>query len=427
MAQLYPFTDPRSSGPRVIVSGEGAWVTDGEGRRFLDAVAGLWCTALGWSNEELVEAAADQMRRLPYYHSFKGRAPEPTERLAQRLAAMLPGDLDHVFFGLSGSDAVETAVKIAQFYQNARGKTAKKRIIAREGAYHGSGIVSFGLTGLAYLHGGFDQPKGLVVRAGRPHHYGDGRPNESPRQFAERRARELDEQIRAEGPDTIAAMIGEPIMGAGGVIIPPEGYWDAVQEVLRAHDILLIADEVITGFGRTGRMFGCETYGIRPDLMTMAKQLTSAYLPLSATAVSRPVFETVAEHAHGMGIFGHGFTYGGHPVSCAVALKALEIYERMDLLARVERLGAHLEARLAALRGRPGVGDVRSQGLIGAVELHPGLGPRAGAEAEARGVFFRVVGDILAFCPPYVVTEDEIDHMVAVLGDSVAAALDQAA
>lgn len=427
MAQLYPFTDPRSAPPRVIVSGEGCWVTDSEGNRFLDAVAGLWCAALGWGNEELVEAAADQMRRLAYYHSFKGRAPEPAERLAERLAAMLPGDLERVFFGASGSDAVETAVKIAQFYQNARGKPRKKRIIARAGAYHGSGIVSFGLTGLAYVHGGFDQPAGLVIRAGRPHHYADGHPNESPRQFAERRARELDDQIRAEDPDTVCAFIGEPIMGAGGVIIPPEGYWDAVQEVLRAHDILLIADEVITGFGRTGPMFASELYGIRPDLMTLAKQLTSAYVPLSATAVSRPVFEALAEHAHGMGIFGHGFTYGGHPVSCAVALKALDIYERMDLPAHVTRLGAHLEGRLAGLQGRPGVGHVRSQGLIGAVELLPGLGARAGAEAEARGVFFRVIGDILAISPPLIVSEEEIDHIVSVLGASVAAAVDQAA
>jgi adenosylmethionine-8-amino-7-oxononanoate aminotransferase len=428
MGQLYPFTDPLSGqAPRVIVSGEGCWVTDEAGNRFLDAVAGLWCVALGWSDEELVEAAADQMRRLPFYHSFKGRASEPTERLAATLVPMLPGDLSHVFFGTSGSDAVETAVKVAQFYQNARGKPRKKRIVARHGAYHGSGGVSFGLTGMSYVHGGFDRPEGAVIRCGRPHHYAEARPNESEGQFARRLADELDATLRAEDPDTVCAMIGEPIMGAGGVIIPPEGYWGAVQEVLRAHDVLLIADEVITGFGRTGRMFGCETYGIRPDMMTMAKQLTSAYAPLSATAVSREIHEVVGESAHGMGIFGHGFTYGGHPVSCAVALKAIEIYERMDLPAHVTRLGAHLASRLDGLRGRPGVGHVRSQGLIGAVEVTPGLAARAGMEAEARGVFFRIVDDSLCFSPPLVVTEEEIDHFVAVLGDSVAAVVGEAA
>ena len=428
MAQLYPFTDPLSgTAPRVIVEGRGCWVTDDRGERFLDAVAGLWCVALGWGNEELVEAASDQMRRLAFYHSFKGRAAEPAERLAERLVPMLPGDLSHVFFGTSGSDAVETAVKIAQFYQNARGKPEKKRIVARHGAYHGSGAVSFGLTGMGYVHGGFDLPGDAVIRVGRPHHHAEGQPNESPAQFSRRLAAELDDAIRAAGPDTVCAMIGEPIMGAGGVIIPPEGYWGAVQEVLAAHDVLLIADEVITGFGRTGPMFACELYGIRPDLMTMAKQLTSAYAPLSATAVSREVHEVLAESAHGMGIFGHGFTYGGHPVSCAVALKALEIYDRMELPAHVARLGERLAARLATLRGRPGVGDVRSQGLIGAVETTPGLAARAGAEAEARGVFFRIVDDSLCFSPPLVVSEDEIDHIVAVLGDAVAAVVGEAA
>ena len=428
MTQLYPFTDPLSgTPPRVIVSGDGCWVTDESGNRFLDAVAGLWCVALGWGNEELVEAASDQMRRLAFYHSFKGRAAEPAERLAATLVPMLPGDLSHVFFGTSGSDAVETAVKIAQFYQNARGLPRKKRIVARVGAYHGSGAVSFGLTGMGYVHGGFDQPAGLVLRTGRPHHHAEGRPNESSAQFARRRADELDREIAAAGPDTICAMIGEPVMGAGGVIIPPEGYWGLVQEVLRAHDVLLIADEVITGFGRTGPMFASELYGIRPDLMTMAKQLTSAYAPLSATAVSREVHDVLADSAHAMGIFGHGFTYGGHPVSCAVALRAIEIYARMDLPTHVGRLGEHLAARLAGLRGRPGVAHVRSVGLIGAVELSPGLAARAGAEAEARGVFFRIVDDSVCFSPPLVVAEEEIDHIVAVLGDSVAAVVGEAA
>ena len=390
-------------------------------------MAGLWCVALGWGNEELVEAAADQMRRLSFYHSFKGRAAEPTERLAATLVPMLPGDLSHVFFGTSGSDAVETAVKIAQFYQNARGKPGKKRIVARHGAYHGSGAVSFGLTGMGYVHGGFDLPGDAVIRIGRPHHYAEGHPNESPGQFARRLAEELDREIGRAGADTVCAMIGEPIMGAGGVIVPPEGYWGLVQEVLRAHDVLLITDEVITGFGRTGPMFASELYGIRPDLMTMAKQLTSAYLPLSATAISRQVHDVLAESAHGMGIFGHGFTYGGHPVSCAVASKAIEIYHRMELPTHVARLGGHLAERLARLRGRPGVGDVRSVGLIGAVEVTPGMGARVGAEAEARGVFFRIVEDSVCFSPPLVVTEEEIDHIVAVLGDSVAAVVGQAA
>lgn len=280
MSQLYPFTDPvtaLTSPPTVMRSGSGCHVTDTEGREYLDAVSGLWCASLGFSNERLIAAAAGQMGELPYYHSFMGRAAESTEMLAEKLASKLPGDLNHVFFGCSGSEAVDTAAKLVRFYWNAKGQPGKKHIIAREAGYHGSGILSASLTGMSYCHDGFDLPDPSVLRAGRPHYYQDAEPGESEIDFSKRRAAELEALIQAAGPETIGGFIGEPVIGSGGVIPPPEGYWAEIQAVLARHDILLIADEIITGFGRTGAWFASEKYDIKPDLMTMAKQLTGAY------------------------------------------------------------------------------------------------------------------------------------------------------
>ncbi|MCF6445637.1 aminotransferase [Nereida sp. MMG025] len=426
MAQLYPFTDPRAADqtpPITIASGDGCWVTDVHGTRYMDAVAGLWCTALGWSNRELIDAAQAQMQQLPYYHSFKGRSIDVTDQLATKLAQITPEGIERFFFGCSGSEAVDIAVKIARFYQNGRGKTDKKQIISRHGAYHGSLTTSAGLTGLAYAHGGFDLP--WPIRVGRPHYHGEAHSGESEAQFTQRLVDELEATITDHGTDTIAAMIGEPVMGAGGVIIPPAGYWAGVQEVLKAHDILLIADEVICGFGRTGSWFGCNTYGIAPQMMTMAKQLTSAYAPLSAVGIHADMYEVIADFGHQHGTFGHGLTYGGHPVSCAVALKAIEIYERMDVEATVQARGAHLAKRLERFKTMNSVGNVRSKGLIAAVELDPasGLtGAMVGAEAEKRGVFFRIIGDTIAMSPPLIVSDDEIDHFTDVLEDSIQAA-----
>lgn len=416
MGQLHPFTDPLSQGaPRRIVSGEGLQVTDARGAVLTDAVSGLWCASLGFAPLRLAEAAAAQMRELAYYHGFMGRAQDVTERLAERLAARLPGDLDHLLFATSGSEAVETAVKLARYAQAARGRGDRVRIIAREGAYHGSGHVSAALTAMTYCHEGFDLPHAAVLRTGRPSYLHCADPGDSERAFSRRRARELDALIREADPSTIAAFIGEPAQGAGGVILPPEGYWDEIQEVLAKHSILLIADEIITGFGRTGQWFGCETWGIRPDLMTMAKQMTAAVFPMSAVAMTDAVHSDVARFAHSLGTFGHGVTYGGHPVGAAVALECLDIYEEMDLPAHIGRLGAHLGERLDAMVGRPGVRDVRRAGLLAAVELAPGLGAVAGAEAELRGVLFRIIGDVLAIAPAYTATTADLDAIADVL------------
>ncbi len=428
MAQLYPFADPvalREAPPRVIVRGQGAWVWDEDGGRFLDAVAGLWCASLGFSHEELARAAYDQMTTLGYYHSFKGRAAKPADDLAAKLVKVTPEGIDEIFLACGGSEAVDTAIKFARAYRNATGEPGRKKIIARTGAYHGSLGMSAALTGMDYVHSGFDMPGG-IVRIGRPHHHGDGRPNESEAQFAARLVAELEEAIAAEGPETICAMIGEPVMGAGGVIVPPEGYWPAVREVLDRHGILMIADEVINGFGRVGTWFGSERYGMRPDMMVMAKQLSGALAPVSAVGMSREIADALARQSHALGTFGHGVTYGGHPVACAVALKTIEIYERMDLIAHVAAKAAVLEGALARFRGMPGVGNVRQAGFIAAVEVDrdSGVGGAdVGAEAEARGVFLRIVGDSLCICPPYVIEDAEIGTIADVLEASIAACM----
>lgn len=423
MAQLYPFTDPKAAdaeAPRCIVQGRNGHVTDADGNCFLDAVSGLWCASLGFDHPRLIRAAQSQMEKLAYYHSFMGRTCDVTERLAERLAARLPGDLSHVFFATSGSEAVESAVKMVRYYQNARGKPGKKRLIAREGGYHGSGQMAAALTGMSYCHDGFDVPLDEVVRVGRPHYLRDGEPGETEVEFSRRRARELDDTIRREDPDTIGAFIGEPAMGSGGVILPPDGYWEAIQEVLAKHDILLIADEIITGFGRTGRWFGCETWGIRPELMTMAKQLTAAYFPMSAVAMTQQVRNVIAEAAHGMGTFGHGVTYGGHPVGAAVALETLDIYEEIDLEAHVAKLGTHLGRGLSEIGKMPGVLQTRRAGFLAAVELNTTKEAEAVvAAAERKGVFFRLIGPVLAISPPYTLSTAELDEIVAVLSESL--------
>ena len=424
MAQLYPFTDPvtaQETPPTVMASGRGCYVTDTTGRECLDAVGGLWCAALGFSNERLAAAAAGQLRTLPYYHSFMGRTAAPTEALAAKLVTLLPGDLNHVFFGCSGSEAVDTAAKLVRFYWNAKGKPGKKRIIARDAAYHGSGILSASLTGMDYCHTGFDLPDNAVLRAGRPHYYQDAAPGESEIDFSKRRAAELDALIRTAGADTIGAFIGEPVIGSGGVLPPPEGYWAEIQNVLARHDILLIADEIITGFGRTGAWFASQKYGLKPDMMTMAKQLTAAYFPLSALAFSDRIHDAISGYAHELGTFGHGFTYGGHPVGCAVALEAIAIYEEMDLPTHVQALARVLQGALAPLTSHPRIGDIRQTGLMSGVEfLDEGFAAQVLAEAENRGVLLRRIGPTLAISPPLIVTPDEITHIVDVLTASIA-------
>ncbi len=428
-AHLYPFTDPvtaRATPPKQMVSGDGAYVTDTLGNTYLDAVSGLWCASLGFNPERLQKAATDQMGKLGYYHSFMGRTGEVTNHLAERLVEKLPNGIDHVFFGTSGSEAVENAIKFARYFQIGRGKSTKARIIARDGAYHGSGSISAALTGMSYCHDGFDVPLSEVIRTGRAHHFADAHQGESETDFAKRRVQELEELIVTQDPETICAFIGEPLMGSGGVFIPPEGYWQGVQEVLRKYDILLIADEIITGFGRTGQWFGSQTFGIKPDMMTMAKQLTGAMFPLAAVGMSAQIYDGLSEHAHRLGTFGHGVTYGGHPVGAAIALETLKIYEEMDLPVHIGAVGAHLRKALEPLQDMASVGNIRSIGFVAGIEFTKNGVPddatarAVGEEAERRGVLFRIINNTLAISPPYICTTHDIDKMVQIMRDSIA-------
>jgi adenosylmethionine-8-amino-7-oxononanoate aminotransferase len=429
-AHLQPFRDPLDENlPLVITGGDGCFVIDDAGNRYLDAAAALWCTSLGFSNARLISAAERQYRSLPYYHSMMGRTSGRSEELAQVLTARLPGDLNHVFFGSSGSEAVDSAIKLAHFYQNGRGNKTKKSIIARDGAYHGSGFLSAAATGFAYCHDGFDVPVGQIIRVTRPHFARHRLDGESELDFSQRLADEIDSAIQEAGADNVCAMIGEPALGSGGAIPPPAGYWAAVQAVLRKHDVLLIADEIITGFGRTGQWFGSETYSIEPDLMTMAKQLTGSYFPMSAVAVSDRIVGEMNDFAHELGTLGHGFTYSGHPVGAAIALEALAIYEEMDLPAHVAERADYLAARLASVAARPEVFEVRQVGLMVGVELNaigdPGpeqVGRAGEAVKEAgleRGVIFRNISDTIAVSPPMIIEPDEIDFLIDVLEASL--------
>ncbi|HET7341716.1 MAG TPA: aspartate aminotransferase family protein [Methylomirabilota bacterium] len=425
--QLHPFTNlgrHESEGPLVITRGKGVYVTDESGRDYLEAMAGLWCTALGFGEARLADAAARQLRTLPYYHQFGGKANDVAIALAERLVKLMPVPMSKVFFNNSGSEANESAVKLVWYYNNARGRYRKKKIIARQRGYHGTTMVAASLTGLAASHRDFDLPIPQVRHADCPYFYRYGKPGESEEQFATRLAESLDAQIEREDPDTVAAFIAEPVMGAGGVIVPPATYFEKIQAVLKRHDVLLIADEVICGFGRTGRMFGSETFGLSPDIMTMAKAITSGYLPLSATVISEEIYRACVGQSAKHGVFAHGYTYTGHPAACAVALESLAIYEERDLLGHVRRLSPRLQDGLRKLAGHPLVGEVRGVGLVAGVELVPDKPARGSfdppgtagalfvARAQAHGLIVRNLQDTVAVCPPLIISDAEVDELL---------------
>ena len=409
------------TGPSVLMSGNGVRVRDEAGKEYIEAMAGLWCTALGYGNEELAEVAAEQMRRLAYGHLFGGRSHEPAIELAEKLKALVPIDDGRVFFGSSGSDANDTQVKLVRYYNNAIGRPRKKKIISRLKGYHGVTVAAGSLTGLPNFHRHFDLPMEGVLHVGAPHYRRLAEPGETEAEFTARLVDELEQTILREDPDTVAAFIAEPVQGAGGVIVPPAGYFEGVQAVLAKYDVLFIADEVICGFGRTGQLFGCQTYGIRPDTMSLAKALSSAYLPISAVVVPQKMYEPIVETSGEVGVFGHGYTYSGHPVCAAVASRVLDIYARLDLFAHAARVAERFQARLRACAEHPLVGEARGVGLIGAVEIEAdparklsfdakaGMGAYCAKRAEAHGVIVRPLGDSLAFCPPLVITEPDID------------------
>jgi 4-aminobutyrate---pyruvate transaminase len=403
--------------------GPGIYVHDVDGRPYIEGMAGLWCASLGYGNEELVEAAATQMRQLSFTHLFSGRSHDPAIELAEKLKEIAPMPVSKVFFGCSGSEANDTQVKLVWYMNNALGRPKKKKIISRLKGYHGVTIASASLTGLPNNHIDFDLPIANILHTSCPHHYRFAVAGETEEEFATRLARELEEMILAEGPETVAAFIAEPVMGAGGVIVPPATYFPKIQEVLDRYDILFIADEVICGFGRLGEMFGSPVMGMTPDTMSLAKAITSAYQPLSAVLLSEDVYQAMLDESRKIGTFGHGFTYSGHPVASAVALKTLEIYQRDDIVGHVRRLAPLFQKRLKALADHPLVGEARGLGLVGGVECvadkatkrsflpKHGIGPKIVTHALAEGLIVRALGDTISICPPLIITADEVNEL----------------
>ncbi|MCG4453024.1 aspartate aminotransferase family protein [Pseudomonas sp. MMS21-TM103] len=424
---LHPYTNARlheQLGPLLIERGEGVYVYDEQGKQYLEAMSGLWSAALGFSNQRLIAAAEHQLRTLPFYHVFGHKAHRPAIELAEKLIEMAPVPMSKVFFTNSGSEANDTAVKLVWYYNNARGKTAKKKFISRQNAYHGITVAAASLTGLAANQRGFDVPLPGFLHVGCPHHYRHALPGESEEQFADRLAAELEQRILSEGADTVAAFIGEPLMGAGGVIVPPRSYWQKIQAVCRRHDVLVIADEVICGFGRTGQLFGSQTFGIQPDVMVLSKQLSSSYQPIAALLLNDALYQGIAEQSNSLGTLGHGFTGSAHPVATAVALENLRIIEEDRLVEHAAAMGELLQAGLRDFADHPLVGEVRGCGLIAAVELvgdrqtkaphnAPGtLGRYLAGRAQDHGMITRAMGDAIAFCPPLISSAQEIGLVI---------------
>ena len=424
---LHPYTQLRQlerEGPLVIVRGDGVHVIDEHGRRYIEGMAGLWCASLGFSEARLADAAARQMKTLPYYHTFSGKVPGPVTDLVEAMTRWSPMPNARVLFANSGSESNDTAFKLVRYYNNALGRPNKKKIIARVKGYHGVTAAAASMSGIPVMHQHFDLPLPGIVRVGCPHHYQFAEAGESESAFTERLARELEDTIQREGPDTVAAFIAEPVQGAGGVVIPPPGYYQRVQAILKKHDILFIADEVITGFGRLGQPFGTQVFDLKPDLITVAKQLTSAYVPMSALYVSDAIYQVVADASASVGSFGHGYTYSGHPLACAVALETLRIYESDDIVGHVRRVAPRFKQGVQRFEGHEIVGHVRSLGLIGAIELaedpkqrkpfdpQRGVGAYFVKRAQEHGLITRsLTGDIIAFSPPLIITEAEIDTL----------------
>ena len=427
---IHPYTNLRTHqdvGPVVMSRGDGVRVIDDQGKEYIDALAGLWCASLGFQEERLVEAAAEAMAKLPFYHTFTGKSHEPGIDLAEKLLELAPVPMSKVFFANSGSEANDTAIKVAWYFNNAHDRPEKKKIISRTKAYHGVTIATASLTGLPNNHRDFDLPIDRFLHTSCPHHYRYAEPGETEVEFSDRCARDLEDLIEREGADTIAAFIAEPVMGAGGVIPPPAGYFERIQPILEANDILFIVDEVICGFFRTGKRFGTETFDLRPDMMTMAKALSSGYLPISALMISDPIYQAMVRESEKIGVFGHGFTYGGHPVSCAVANETLKIYDEIEISSHVERVAPHFQAALRRAGEHPLIGEARGLGMLGGLEIVKNketgepfdashmVAAFAARHAEDGGVITRGIGDTLAFSPPLVIDEDHIDRLFAVV------------
>ncbi|GHC12796.1 aspartate aminotransferase family protein [Gemmobacter nanjingensis] len=426
------------SARRVIAGGEGCHITDTTGKRSLDAFAGLYCVNVGYGRTEIAEAIAEQARELAYYHAYVGHGTEASITLARMIIERAPAHMSRVYFGLSGSDANETNIKLIWYYNNILGRPEKKKIISRWRGYHGSGVMTGSLTGLSLFHAHFDLPRAPVLHTEAPYFFRREDRSMTEAQFSAHCAAKLEELILSEGPDTIAAFIGEPILGTGGIVPPPEGYWAAIQAVLKKYDILLVADEVVTGFGRLGTMFGSTHYGMEPDLITIAKGLTSAYAPLSGSIVSDRLWQVLVQGSDDFGPMGHGWTYSAHPICAAAGVANLRLIDDLGLVQNAGTIGAHFRRGLAnALAGHAHVGEVRGDGLMAAVEFvedrddrrffDPArkVGPAIAAALLDRGVIGRAMpqGDILGFAPPLCLTEAEADTVIAAAADAVKSVL----
>ena len=426
----------QDSGPFILERGEGIYVFDTDGNKYIEGMAGLWCNALGHGNEELADAAMRQFKKFPYGNLFASKSHEPAIELAERLVKLSPFNKAKVFFGSSGSDANDTQIKLFWYINNALGKTRKKKFLSRIQAYHGVTLATSSLTGLPTIHGNFDLPQNNFSHVMSPNYFMNKLDGESEESFVERLGEDLEKHIIEQDPETIAAMFAEPVMGAGGVIIPPKKYFETINPILEKYDIPLIDDEVVCGFGRTGNLWGAETFGMKPASITVAKALSSSYLPISAVIVADEYFEIIAQKSNELGIFGHGYTYSGHPVSCAVANKTLEIYQRDNILDHVNEVSPSFIQRLNKCDKFDLVGNVRGVGLIGALELVSEKNSNKGFDkkgiagkifdeyAKKNGLIIRAIGDIIAFCPPLIINESQINDMFDIVEDTINKATD---
>lgn len=437
---LHPFTNLKDyaagklGDPTIVESGSGVRITDSTGKTYIDAFAGLYCVNIGYGRTEVAEAISRQAHKLAFYHSYAAHTTDELAILSDRLVRMAPGRMSKVFYGMSGSDANETNAKLVWYYHNLIGKPQKKKIISRHRGYHGCTVLAGSMTGMNFYHDHMDLPFSNILHTGAPHHYWGAEAGESEAAFSSRRAVELEDLILREGPETIGAFIAEPVLGTGGIIPPPTGYWPAIQAVLKKYDVLLIADEVVCGFGRLGTPFGSHMYGIEPDLITVAKGLTSAYIPLSAAIVGEKVYAVMEQGSDKLGAFSHGYTYSGHPIAVAAANAVLDIVEREDLTGKARTTGAYLQKQMRdAFEGHPIVGEVRGVGMLAGIEFvadpktrsrfDPALkiGARVSKACRDRGLIARAMphGDILGFAPPLVMSTAEVDEIIGITKSAV--------
>jgi len=423
---IHPYTNlarHREVGPLILNEGRGIYLYDDTGKRYIEGMAGLWCTALGYGNQEIAEAGAEALRKVSFTHAFGGKSHDGVIELSEKLKEISPCPASKVLFGSSGSEANDMQMKLTWYYNNARGKPKKKKIISRIRGYHGVTIASASLTGLPWVHNDFDLPIANVLHTSCPHYYRYGQEGETEEQFSARMAQDLEDMILREGPDTVAAFIAEPVMGAGGVLMPPKGYWEKINAILAKYDVRFIADEVICGFGRTGNWFGTTTMGMKPNSISMAKAITSAYFPLSALTIEEELYQAMLDESRKLGTFGHGYTYTAHPVGCAISLKTIEIYQRDKIMEHAAKMSPVFQSRLHKLADHPMVGETRGVGLIGAVELVADkatkrpfdpkkmVGAATVNALQEMGLITRNIQDAVALCPPLIITTDEIHEM----------------